>query len=95
MMGRLRFRVYVGGHIAVEDWLPTSPDGEIGPDGAELAKAHRAVCDQAEAEGKRWLVELYDPSEPEEDAYMRFGTDTGGMVLPIAVIGFGDLLSDN
>jgi hypothetical protein len=80
---RLRLRVYVDGEIADETWLP----GDVPNAGKDAGHRHRAITDAANAAGKLWLVELYDPAEPEETAYMRYGTDRRGMVLPLLLLG--------
>jgi|HubBroStandDraft_6_1064221.scaffolds.fasta_scaffold33187_7 hypothetical protein len=80
---RLRFRVYVDGEIADESWVGVGSD----VDGEQLALKHRALCDAASDHGQLWLIEVYDPGEPEHAAYYRFGTDPAGMVLPITLGG--------
>jgi hypothetical protein len=70
----LRFRLYVAGELVDEQWA-----AENGP---ELAAGHQRIAEQADAAGKLWLVEVFNPDEPEDAAYFRFGTDTGGMVAP-------------
>jgi hypothetical protein len=84
----LRLRFWMGGELRDEVWLDTSD-----PRAAELAEFcstyHAAQAELADAAGVAWLVEVYNPELPEENAYVRFGTDTDGMVAPIAIIGFG------
>jgi hypothetical protein len=82
---RLRLRVYVDGDIADETWLPDphNPDG-----GKKVGDRHKAITDAAERDGKLWLIEFYDPDEPDETAaYRRMGTDTRMMTMPVIVSG--------
>jgi hypothetical protein len=72
----LRFRVWVGGRLLLEEWI-TAPDHA-----AVAAVKHAAVALDT---GEPWLVEVFDPEAPAAEAYMRFGTDTAGMVDPSAV----------
>ena len=72
---QLRFRVWVGGEMVREDWLP----GAHPLAGEDLALEHAGLVTEAEARGERWLVEVYDPDAPAEEGYMRFGSDTAGM----------------
>jgi len=83
--GRLRFRVRVDGEIVAEDWLPAPEWEGRGNAGEALAQRHRSLCEAAEAEDKRWQIEVYDPDVPDDEAYLRFGTDQAGMVLPVHV----------
>lgn len=57
----LRFRLYVEGEIVAEDWLT--------PSNAETAEAtakrHGALADEAGDQGKAWLLEVYDPDDPD------------------------------
>jgi hypothetical protein len=80
---RLRLRVWVDGELADETWLP----GDVPHAGKDAGHRHRALTEAADAAGKLWLVELFDPSEPETTAYMRYGTDRRGMVLPLLLLG--------
>jgi hypothetical protein len=82
---RLRFRVWVGGELIREDWLP----GATPLAGTDLATQHAAIASLAGDVGTSWLVEVYDPDAPAEEAHLRFGTDTAGMVLPAPLVMFG------
>lgn len=68
----LRFRVYVDGRLADERWLDLDSD------------FHAAIAAQNEVIGRseRWLIEVYNPDAPEDQAYVRFGGDRQGMVEP-------------
>lgn len=72
---QLRFRVWVGGELVREDWLP----GARPEAGTDLALEHAGLASDAEAAGEKWLVEVYDPDAPADDGYLRFGSDTAGM----------------
>ena len=82
---KLRFRVWVGGEMVREDWLP----GATPLAGSELGTTHAALATLADAEGQPWLVEVYDPDAPADEGYLRFGSDTGAMVCPVAVVLIG------
>jgi hypothetical protein len=75
MSAGLRFRVYVAGRLRLEEWI-TDPDLAT-----NAAERHAAV---ARASGEPWLLEIFDPDVPTTEAYVRFGTDRGGMVVPSA-----------
>jgi hypothetical protein len=78
---RLRFRVWVAAVLVEEVWLDaTDPLDRARIDG--VRDRHMAIADAAEADGKLWLVEVYDPALG-QFGYMRFGTDTAGMVDPL------------
>jgi hypothetical protein len=83
---RLRFRVHVDGELLAEDWLPAAEWEGRADAGAALAERHKAICEAAEEQGQRWQIEVYDPDLPEAEAYLRFGTDKAGMILPITVV---------
>lgn len=79
---RLRFRLWVGGILAREDWLPGATlDGDRWILGVAARDAPEAT-----ARGESWLVEVYDPDEIPDERYLRFGSDHAGMVLPVAVV---------
>jgi hypothetical protein len=48
--------------------------------------AHLAIAGAAYAAGTPWLIEVYDLARPEDEAYLRFGSDRAGMAAPIAVV---------
>lgn len=78
---RLRFRIYVDGQLAAETWLDC-----LDADASELAgfaaEIHAEITNAADRAGRKWLTEVYDPDQPEDRAYLRFGTDTRGMTEP-------------
>ncbi|MCL2729318.1 MAG: hypothetical protein FWE15_04750 [Actinomycetia bacterium] len=79
----IRFRVYVDGDLAVEDWAFPATEEEAERAAGLLADRHASIAERAAAAGQTWLVELYDPALPEAEAYVRFGSDVSGMVLPV------------
>jgi hypothetical protein len=78
---RLRFRVYVDGRLRVETWIDCI-DADASAAADEAARLHAAITDAAAAAGSVWLTEVYDPDQPEANAYLRFGTDRAGMTAP-------------
>jgi hypothetical protein len=82
---QLRFRVWVGGELVREDWLPGATLGA----GVDLARVHAGLATEAEAKDTPWLVEVYDPAAPVDEGYMRFGSDASQMVCPVAVVLIG------
>lgn len=89
---QLRFRVWVGGELVREDWLPGASldaGADLAHAGADLAHVHGGLATDAEAAGEPWLVEVYDPDAPADEGYLRFGSDTAGMVCPVAVVLIG------
>ena len=87
---RLRFRIWTAGHLVAEQWLDVLVIAERGSDG--LGLAHARIAMEASKAGQPWLVEIYDPEMPEDQAYLRFGTDTAGMTQPRPV-GEGESLA--
>lgn len=78
---RLRFRIWVGAALVEDVWVDASnPDADAIGDAA--LRRHKAIARQAEADGREWLVEMYDPAQPPGRAYVRFGSDCEGMVSP-------------
>ena len=73
---RQRIRLYLGGKVAEEVWAYSPQEAE------DLAWRHRARTGAAETEGVPWLVEIYCPVCPADEAYFRFGTDEAGMGDP-------------
>lgn len=79
---RLRFRVYIGGELADEHWLDALAPGAAGQMAAVRAR-HLALTEDAAEAGEPWLVEVFDPGEAGDRAYIRLGTDTEGMLDPL------------
>jgi hypothetical protein len=74
-MMEFRFRVYVDGQLVHEEWIqPDAPDADF----------HALVAAQNERIGaaERWLIEMFQPGVPEDEAYTRFGGDRDGVVEP-------------
>lgn len=78
--GRVRLRVFVGGELADELWV--DPDASD-----EEQRGHIVAAQTAADAGLPWMVELHDPSLPPDQAYMRFGTDPRGMLVPLPLPG--------
>ena len=77
--GRLRFRVWVAGTLVREDWAGAPYEMAL------IAGEHERIAREASEKGKGFTVEVYDPDKPEEEAYLRFGSDAAGMVTPVPV----------
>lgn len=69
----IRVRLYLDGRIAAEDWIAVDDEGP-GRAGA-LAVVHRDTAEGADAAGRLWCVEIYDPDAPDAVAYTRYGSD--------------------
>jgi hypothetical protein len=82
---RLRFRIYVEGEIADEEWIDTTAPGRQDAVDALMAR-QLDIAHAAQADGELWMVEVFDPEQPEHQAYARFGTDKRGMILPIQTV---------
>jgi hypothetical protein len=80
----LRFRVFLNGKMALEEWVED-------PELAQAASERHAAM--ALGSGKPWLVEIFDPDAPTDTAYIRFGSDPGGMVAPKVISPPLDLMS--
>lgn len=78
---RMRFRVWVSAELVDERWVDTSnPEADRVMETIKTGQA--AIVERAHLAGRPWLVEVYDPGMPEEEAYFRFGDDADGMVNP-------------
>ena len=82
---RLRLRLYVDGQLADETWLDVRDREQATIQSAITTLVYRAATDAADERGVPWLVEVHDPDEHAPAPYLRFGTDTRGMVAPLAV----------
>jgi hypothetical protein len=82
----LRLRFWIGGQLRDEVWIDAS-DPRSGELAEYCATYHADQADMANAAGVLWLVEVYNPELPEEHAYVRFGTDAGGMTAPMPLNG--------
>lgn len=78
---RIRFRVYIDQKLADETWVDASnPDVHALVD--TISDRHVDLTLQAEADGKLWMIEMFDPAAPTDQAHSRWGTDPRGMVDP-------------
>ena len=76
-MRGLVFRLYVDGQLVDEEEAATDEEAE------RIGRRQYVLAAGAD----RWLVEVWNPEAPKENAYLRFGTDPHGMVEPHAVPG--------
>ena len=82
---RLRFRIWVDAHLVDEVWLNLR-DREAMLMVEQVWHRHQKIISHAEANDERWLIEIYDPDKPEDQA-LRFGTDEAGIKAPVRDIG--------
>jgi len=78
----LRLRFWIGGQLRDEVWLDAG-DPEARNLAGYCATYHSEMAELADAAGVLWMTEVYDPAAPEDQAYLRIGTDVGGMHLPL------------
>jgi hypothetical protein len=77
----LRLRLWIDGQLRDQVWINAGdPDAAARIDRATTT--HDAAVDQANALGLPWMIEVWNPELPEAEAFLRFGTDDGGMVAP-------------
>jgi hypothetical protein len=81
----LRFRLWVAGVLEAEQWIDVDAVGMEGQVDA-VRDAHAALAAAADERGALWLAEVYNPEEPEHNAYFRFGTDPEGMIDPLPLL---------
>jgi hypothetical protein len=80
---RLRLRLWIDGALIDEAWIDsTDPDAPAKVDAVHAVHTH--LAELANAHGVPWLTEVYNPEAPDEEAYIRVGTDKAGMVQPLA-----------
>jgi hypothetical protein len=77
--GKLRMSIWVEGVLADQQWATDAEQGRA------IGDHHQQMALGADAAGKVWMVEVYDPDSPGDSGYVRFGTDPEGMVLPLPV----------
>jgi hypothetical protein len=81
----LRFRLWIDGVLEAERWIDcAAPDVTDQVDA--VRDAHAALAAAADQRGQLWLAEVYNPEEPERNAYLRFGTDRDGMMDPLPLL---------
>lgn len=72
----LRFRFFLDNELRSEEWQAADEIESV---------AARHALDAQRHPGKPWMVEIFDPSAPEQEAYMRLGSAPDGMVAPLAM----------
>lgn len=80
---RLRFRVWIAGQLAAEQWIDalTAEPDEI----TAMSERHAALAADADRDARPWLVEVYDPDKLAGQEYVRWGTDKAAMTDPAPV----------
>lgn len=76
---RVRFRVWVDAQLVDEVWVDARGTGLHQVE--QVWQRHQDAVGKAQADGKPWVIEIYDPSLPEDQA-LRFGTDTSAIKGP-------------
>jgi len=76
-----RMRLYLDGALASEAWLNEDDVNAV----AEHATFCRGLVEAGALKGWRYLYEAYHPDMPEDERYIRWGTDVNGMVDPVPV----------
>jgi hypothetical protein len=68
---RMQHKLYVDGELVADRWVsvPTDESWRVAEEQANMAIT-------ADTYGKKWMAEVYMPTEPEGRQYQRFGTDT-------------------
>jgi hypothetical protein len=74
--GLLRFRLFIGGYLIDQAWAQSPAQAE------GIGARHEQLAVAAERGGAVWLIEVFDPDEPADAAYLRFGTDADMMTAP-------------
>lgn len=82
---RLRFRVFIDSQLVDETWVNTR-DPEPLRTVKHVWAHHQDLIWQAQTDHKPWLIEIYDPATPEDQA-LRFGTDETGIQQPAVDLG--------
>ena len=82
---RLRFRVFVDAEVVDETWVNTREPKRLRTVEQVWAR-HQELIRRAHADHKPWLIEIYDPATPEDQA-LRFGTDETGIEQPTVDLG--------
>lgn len=76
----LRFRVWVAAQLVDQVWLDARDTAGL-HQVEQVWQRHQDFIAQAEADGKPWVIEIYDASQPEDQA-LRFGTDKSAIKGP-------------
>lgn len=78
---RLRFRIWVDARLMDEVWLDLHDRSAV-LRVEQVWHRHQQIISRAHADNKPWLIEIYDPDKPEDQA-LRFGTDESGIEPPV------------
>jgi hypothetical protein len=84
----LRLRFWVSGRLRDEVWIDAA-DPEAGGLAEFVGAYHVKLSEMADAAGVPWMTEVFDPEEPADSAYLRFGTDPAGITEPRPMNGGG------
>lgn len=76
----IRCRIWIDGELKNEEWAFAAKDAK------RIAEKHFMMSTLAGEMGSKFLVETFLPGVPEDQAYVRFGTDADGMVYPMPVM---------
>ena len=82
----LRLRFWIGGQLRDEVWIDADDPGSADLAGY-CATYHAAQAEMADLAGIPWLDRVYNPELPEDQAYIRIGTDRAGMTRPAPLNG--------
>jgi hypothetical protein len=78
----LRLRLWIGGVLRDTTWIDAGdPNAAAKMDLTTVA--HNAAVERANAAGQAWMIEVWDPEMPRDEAFLRFGTDAAGMTMPV------------
>lgn len=71
----------MAGKLTTTDWLDCSqPDAD---DQVKVVhRTHELLVERANDQGLLWMIEIYDPAEEPQNAYLRMGTDSSLMTSP-------------
>lgn len=78
-VGRTTVRVWIDKQLVVTE--------DVGAEGewAHVVGRHIEMIGAADRDGKVWLIECELHDFPPDERFLRFGTDTGGIVDPIPI----------
>ena len=80
----LRFRTYVDSALVTNDWIDCrEPDVDRAV--VAVREYQWALVDLANDKDKVWMIEVYDPDAAPEAQYLRIGTDTSMVEVPLDI----------